>query len=354
MTCNMQNQTLFQLREFTMKIGLLALPGSMRSALSGLADMFWLANQVIVQNPTLNPALQRDSPFFDVSVITRDGKPVADVQGREIASDGAFDSVPRFNLIIASGMQLDEQKYPLEREAVTAAAAWLKQQYQQGSGVAGACAGSFVLAEAGLLDERDCATTWWLYHTFRDRFTKARPQWGRVLVEQDNVVTTGGPLSWVDLVIHLVRQHAGSELARLTADMAVADSQPLSQQLYAPGGFLNARHPLLMQAEHLVRYQHPDITVEQLAAALNMTTRTLNRKMAALIQESPKAFITRVRIENAAMLLSMPAKSVLQVALACGYKDETAFRRAFSALMGMSPGSYRQWVKTRMGDVSPT
>ena len=111
---------------------------------------------------------------------------------------------------------------------------------------------------------------------------------GKTPAEQDNVITAGGPLSWVDLVIYLVRNHAGNELAKLTADMAVADSQPLSQQIYAPAGFLNSRHPLLTKAESLLRYQNPAMTVKQLAAALNMTTRTLNRKMKTLIQKVRK------------------------------------------------------------------
>lgn len=156
------------------------------------------------------------------------------------------------------------------------------------------------------------------------------------------MLTTGGPLSWIDLVIHVVRSHAGDELAKLTADMAVADSQPLSQQIYAPAGFLNSRHPLLAKAENLVRYQNPAMTVEELAEALNMTTRTLNRKMKALIQESPKEFITRVRIETASVLLESPGKTISQIANACGYGDDTAFRRAFSAIMGMSPGRFRE------------
>lgn len=104
----------------------------------------------------------------------------------------------------------------------------------------------------------------------------------------------------------------------------VADSQPLSQQLYAPGGFHNSRHPLLTKAEHLVRYQNPSISVEALAEALNMTTRTLHRKMMSLNQESPKSFITRVRIETAHILLESPLNTISQVASACGYKDETA------------------------------
>ena len=330
-----------------MRIALLALPGSMRSALAGLADMFWLANQVIAQNPTLNAELSRETPFYDVQTLTADGNAVKDVQGRSIESDGAFYPQPPFDLIIASGMQLDEQKYPLARQAVAEAADWLKNQHAAGSQIAGACAGAFVLAEAGLLNGRACTTSWWLFHTFRERYPRATLRWGSALVEQDRVITTGGPLSWVDLAIHLVRLHAGNPIARLTADMAVADSQPLSQQLYAPAGFLNSRDPLLLKAEHLVRYQNPAITVEQLAAALNMTTRTLNRRMTLLVQESPKSFITRVRIETAAMLLEGTQKTISQVASACGYHDETAFRRAFNGVMGMSPGHYREWVKAR-------
>lgn len=47
-----------------MRIALLAIPGSMRSALAGIADMFWLANQIIVQNPQVNADIARTSPFF--------------------------------------------------------------------------------------------------------------------------------------------------------------------------------------------------------------------------------------------------------------------------------------------------
>ena len=341
----MRNKTFFG-TGVKMRVALLALPGNMRSALAGLADMFWLANQVIRLNPTVSPELSRADPFFDVRTITADGQPVRDVQGRIIESDGSFNEPDNFELIIASGMQLDEQRFPADKAAVSNAAEWLNVKYSEGSCIASACAGGFVLGEAGLLNGRVCTTTWWLYPTFAERYPLAKPIWGKTLAEQDNVITAGGPLSWGDLVIYLVRNHAGNELAKLTADMAVADSQPLSQQIYAPAGFLNSRHPLLTKAESLLRYQNPAMTVKQLAAALNMTTRTLNRKMKTLIQESPKDFITRVRIETASVLLESPGKTISQIANICGYSDETAFRRAFSAMMGMSPGSFRKRLLT--------
>lgn len=321
-----------------MRVALLALPGSMRSALAGLTDMFWLANQVIGQN-------QHATARFDTQIVTAAGKAVPDAQGRMIESDGAFDQRP--DLIIASGMKLNEDKHPIDAEAVAQAAQWVKGCYAKGSVVAGACAGGFVLGEAGLLSDRICTTTWWLFHTFRERYPRAKPVWGKALAEDRNVITTGGPLSWVDLTLHIVANHAGKEIARLMADMAVADSQPLSQQLYAPKGFLNSVDPLLTKAENLVRYQNPAITVEQLAAALNMTPRTLHRKMRDLLQESPKSFITRVRIESAITLLEVPGNSASQVAFACGYQDETVFRRAFSAVTGMSPARYKAWSRNR-------
>ncbi|ELY4112077.1 helix-turn-helix domain-containing protein [Cronobacter turicensis] len=335
-----------------MRIALLALPGSMKSSLAGISDMFWLANQIISQSRSHSGNQQERKPCFSVSVITADGKPVNDAQGRHIESDGAFTGSPTFDMIISGGMRLDEEKHPLAKEAVKEAAAWIKNQYQQGARIAGVCAGGFVLGEAGLLDGRTCTTTWWLFHTLKERYPLANPVWGKSLVEHDNVMTSGGPLSWVDVVLKVIGQEAGPEIARQTADIAVADSQPLSQHIYAPQGFLNSVDPILMKAENLVRYVNPAITVEELAARMNMSTRTLHRKMEGLLRESPKTFITRVRIETALVLLEKPDKNLSQIAHEIGYSDETAFRRAFNSIMGMSPGRYREWIRHRRTDHS--
>lgn len=325
-----------------MKIGILALPGSMKSAVAGLCDMFWLANEVI--------ALQPDGEgisAFEAVIITAAGMPVPDAQGRLIDADGSFTTGGNFDLVIVSGMKLDEQKRPVSPAAVHEAGEWLRGQHSQGAMLAGACAGGLVLAEAGVLNGRTCTTTWWLYHTFRQRYPLSKPVWGKALVQDARIITSGGPLSWVDLALHIIRLHAGQKLARLTADMAVADSQPLSQQVYAPAGFLSSVHPMIMKAEHIVRYENPAITVEQLAQALNMTTRTLHRKMAEEMNESPKNFLTRMRIEKAMRLLEQPGNVIGQIAEACGYADDTAFRRAFAGVTGMSPGQYRKWIAER-------
>ncbi len=237
--------------------------------------------------------------------------------------------------------------YPPLTDSIRQAAKWLRRSHDSGAWIGGACAGTFVLGEGGLLDGRRCTTTWWLQHTFKRRFPKAHVVWGAAVEEQDRIVTTGGPLSWIDLALHIIRRLAGKEIAKLAADIAVADTQPLPQAIYAPRGFVNNADPFLLQAEQIVRHVKPRITAEELAGALNLSERTLHRRLKDLVGESPKSFITRVRIETACMLLDIPGVSVKQVASQCGYSDDASFRRAFAQQVGMSPFNYKQWQEKR-------
>ncbi|RDK07255.1 helix-turn-helix domain-containing protein [Cupriavidus lacunae] len=82
--------------------------------------------------------------------------------------------------------------------------------------------------------------------------------------------------------------------------------------------------------------------------------RTLHRRLTALVDESPKAFITRIRLETACVLLEGRATSIKRVALRSGYEDESSFRRAFFQFEGMSPSSYRNWAKQRLDAVAPS
>ncbi|MGM3172909.1 GlxA family transcriptional regulator [Dickeya lacustris] len=328
-----------------MRIAIIAIEGSLLSAVAGLADMFWITNQTALSSP--RHVATQPNTRFETIITTADGNPVNDAQGRKIQPDCAFAQAGNPDYVLMTGMALGHDRLPLNEDAIRHAADWVRQQYEQGAYVGGACAGSLVLGEAGLLDGRACTTTWWLYHTLRQRYPKAKAVWGKSLEEQDRILTSGGPLSWAALALHIVKRVAGPELAKLTADMAVADSQPLSQQLYAPPGFISTQHPLLLRAEEIIRYRHPAITAEQLAAQLNTTPRTLQRKITALTGESPKAFITRVRIESACVLLASPVCHIRKVAAACGYTEDSAFRKAFLHVMGMTPTHYRRWISDR-------
>ncbi|WNW13870.1 helix-turn-helix domain-containing protein [Pseudomonas sp. DTU_2021_1001937_2_SI_NGA_ILE_001] len=326
-----------------MRIAIVAVEGCLHSAVVGLVDLFWITNQALRNAPDGGSA----GVVFETLVVSADAAAVMDAQGRTVQVDGRFDDALGCDAVLIAGMALDTDGSPPRCAAVSQAAAWLRRYHQHGGLVAGACAGAFVLGEAGLLDGRRCTTTWWLHPIFKRRFPKADAVWGSALEEHDRVISSGGPLSWIDLALHVIRRLAGDTVARLAASMAVTDNQALPQTVYAPRGFINATSPLLLQAEQTVRQAGPGLTAQALAKGLRLSERTLHRRLKELLNETPKAFITRVRIETACALLQSPGARVKQVAMQAGYADESSFRRAFAQVMGLSPSGYVEWLGKR-------
>ncbi|MBP2551671.1 transcriptional regulator GlxA family with amidase domain [Neorhizobium galegae] len=340
----------------TVNVAVIAVEGSLLSAIAGLTDLFWITNQALRAPPegTAAGLPAETQHYFKTTIVSADGVPPHAAQGRRIPVDCSFDELGPCDIALVAGMALGPDRLPPLSDSIEKAAEWLLTRHKQGALIGGACAGTFIVGEAGLLDGRRCTTTWWLHHAFKRRFPKARPVWGTAVEEQDRVITTGGPLSWIDLALHVIKRTAGPETAKLAADVSVADTLPMPQMIYAPRGYVNAADPLLLQAEEIIRHASPGMTAEALASALNLSERTLHRRLKELTSESPKGFMTRVRIEMACVLLETPGASVKQVAQQCGYGDETAFRRAFIQLTGMTPADYRRWAVGRRLPIGAT
>lgn len=89
--------------------------------------------------------------------------------------------------------------------------------------------------------------------------------------------------------------------------------------------------------------QNPDknISLEEIAAKYNTSTRTLNRLFHQHFQCSPHEFIFQARMQAAARLLQDDTLSVKMVSEACGYKNLSFFAKSFKRAYGRSPREYR-------------
>lgn len=325
-----------------MRIAILALEGSVLSAIAGLADLFWITNKAIAGSPA--HASRFPEKTFETLVVSADGGPVWDTEGRLIHIDSSFQAAGQLDVVIAPGMLLGQDLRPLNIANIRLAAAWFKKMYENGALVAASGTGGVVLGEAGLLQGRTYATTWWVSHMLHERYPDAIPARGKTLVEDRGVLTTGGCFSWISLALKIIEKEAGAEVANLTSEMSLADNHFLRQHLGTPLESLSAGTSFLVRAEEIIRFQNPSINAAQLAAALNTTERTLQRRLKTLSQETPKEFITRIRIESACTMLISTSVSIRQISRDCGYSEETSFRKAFNQIMEMSPAQYRQWM----------
>jgi AraC-like DNA-binding protein len=85
------------------------------------------------------------------------------------------------------------------------------------------------------------------------------------------------------------------------------------------------------------------VNVDELASALAMSTSQFRRRLTALTGETPQSYITNIRMQKARHLLDThPEPTVLEVALQCGYDDQSSFTSAFKRFFGITPSEYQQ------------
>jgi len=328
-----------------MKIAIYVPQFCMYSTITGINDIFWILNNIIKnKNLKIKKDLEHLSEF-EVSLVSVDGLDVKNAQNKIVHVDNSIKHMDNLDLIIIPGMVLTEDQTPFDMPEYNLVLKWLQKENQKNTMICGVCAGTFILGDAGLLNGKNYATTWWLYHTFQSRFPKGKLSWGKTLEKDKNIITTGGPLSWIELTHYIINEYAGKEIAKATSDLAVAGAQPVSQQIYVPDGFTSSIDPILIRIEELVRYSNSKITIEEIAAELNISERTLYRKIKHLTNESPKDLILRLRIEKACYLLEKDNLSIKLIAQKCGYNEDTAFRKAFQKIIRMTPIEYRKYLK---------
>ncbi|MBC7870335.1 MAG: AraC family transcriptional regulator [Chitinophagaceae bacterium] len=110
------------------------------------------------------------------------------------------------------------------------------------------------------------------------------------------------------------------------------------------GGWLGALyHPQMGKIlGYIHREPQRDWTVESLAEAVQMARSTLAAQFTAMIGEPPMKYLTRWRMQVAAMLLmDNPMLTVEAVALRVGYTSPYAFSKAFKRLIGLAPSDFR-------------
>jgi len=194
-----------------------------------------------------------------------------------------------------------------------------------GQRLAGACTGTFVLAEAGLLDGRCATTTWWLASLFKDRYPTVELDADRMVVHDCEIVTAGAAFAHIDLALALVRT-VSTELADRVARHLLID-QRASQSIYVAIDHVSHNDPLVRDFERHVRANLADpLPIEPVARTLATTRRTLERRVRAVADTTPLELIQRIRAERAEHLLATTHQSVDQVAAIVGYRNGSTLR----------------------------
>ena len=122
-----------------------------------------------------------------------------------------IDKHPRVDaLIVPGGVHTRE----LEKPAVIE---WIANLSPQTKLTASVCTGAFLLAKAGVLQDKSCTTHWEDIPDLRAMFPALDVKEDVAWVDSGRVVTSAGISAGIEMALHLVTKLAGKELALKTA-----------------------------------------------------------------------------------------------------------------------------------------
>ena len=244
------------------------------------------------------------------------------------------------DLILIPSVHGDKRKILADNKDLLA---WIVQQYHGGAAVASLCIGTFLLAGTGLLDDRICTTHWDLAGEFREMFPTARLATDKIITDDNNIYTSGGAYSWLNLIVYLVEKYAGREIAVRCAKGFQIDIQRNSQSPFIIfSGQKDHKDIAISTAQEFIEKNiHARITVGQIATMLSLGRRNLERRFKHATGNTVMEYIQRVKMEVVKKSLETSRLGVNEAMDKVGYSDPKAFRIIFKKVTGLSPLQYR-------------
>lgn len=313
------------------EIGILKFPGAQMAAVLGMTDLFTTADS-LARRSHADP----EQPLLRVSHW--------EWKAGEDAPSRVFDTVlgakgsPAVLVLPPAFGDLPTPEETLRY------AGWLRERHSEGVALGSVCKGAFLLGETGLLANRTVTTHWTYEDEFQAKFPATRVDADRLLIDDEDIITAGGVMSWIDLALRLVDRFLGPAAMLDTAQAFVIDP-PGREQSYYSTFTPKMNHgdvPVLNVQRWLAATDARDVDLASLVRQSGLEERTFLRRFQKATGLTTTEYWQRLRVGRARELLQSGSCSPDQVAWEVGYTDSGAFRKVFLRIVGLTPAEYRR------------
>lgn len=316
------------------RIVIVVIPGAWPAEFIGPMEFFNEANLMLEQS-------DRTDLGYDVEIVTTRPGVVYTQNGLSIMVDRPYKEIRGpvdtliFQPIDHMGECLKDRKF----------IQWVSRMSGRVRRIATVCVGTYILAEAGVLDGKRATTHWSASQDFRDHYPNVTLDPEPIYIKDGHVYTSAGATSGLDLTLALIEEDFGKELAlRVAQGMVMFLKRPGSQAQFSVQ--MSSQFPEESKIQgvqsYITEHLDGDLGVEALADHAGMSPRNFARVFAREVGMPPGRFVEQARLERARQCLEQSEAPITQVARRCGYSTPEGMRHAFDRHLGVGPREYRR------------
>jgi transcriptional regulator GlxA family with amidase domain len=281
------------------------------------------------------------APLYDVVTCGVTPAPVASTNGFAMVPQAGAEALATADTVVIPGTRYRPARVDGRLDAdVAAALAGVPARARKVS----ICTGAFVLAAAGLLDDRPATTHWQHADALRALHPRVLVDENVLFVDDGDVLTSAGLAAGIDLCLHMIRRDHGTQVANAVARYCVVPpwregGQAQFIETHLPTDeFASTAGTRAWACENL----REPLTIRRLAQHAGMSPRTFIRRFRDETGQPPGVWIRNRRVDRARELLEAQDLSVEEVARLSGLGSAGNLRHHLRRGLGMSPSSYRK------------
>lgn len=321
------------------KLLLLAYDGIQALDLTGPHEVFATANRVA-------DGYDRSGIRYELTVVGPQETQITTESGLRFVVDplpSAGDQID--TLLIAGGDAAPTHKTGSELIE------WVTDAGAKADRLATVCTGTFIAAEAGLLDGRSVTTHWARAKRLAKQYPKLQVDGEAIYVNDGHVWTSAGVTAGIDLALAMVECDLGTDTAQEVARwLVVFLRRQGGQSQFAPTVWSSrSSDGPIRKAQDLIDLDPASVqSVAALAEDVGLSARHFSRLFTDEVGKTPARYLEGVRVAAARQQLEATTDGMAIVAQRCGFGTSETLRRVFQRQLGVSPDDYRRRFTTSL------
>ena len=284
------------------------------------------------------------------SIYTIDGLPEKASNSLEITPDDRIDNATDVSILFVCGGAdiADAWSKPLQQS--------LRRFAKRNHALGALCTGSYLLARAGLLDGYRCTIHWENIASLREEFPSVQVSDDLFVFDRDRISCAGGQSS-MDMMLKLIHDRHGNKIVTRISEQFICERIRSSddRQRIPLHLALGSNQPKLTEAVTLMEANIEEpISLDELSNYVGISRRQLERLFQKHLNCVPTRYYLKLRLNRARLLLLQTSKSIVDIALACGFISAPHFSKCYRDLFGIPPRDERRKLQAKSsGEDSP-